>query len=695
MDDDCELVAMNHEDQVLTIVDDACYKILRTWTLINWCIYDDNQPATDLGIPLPIPGTYKDDDGYFKYVQKIIIIDEVPPTVSFVEPDDCDYSDDCTGSVTLSCIVSDDCSDLSDLNVEWKMDLFSDGTFDVSGSGNDASGTYPYGDHQIKWIVSDGCGNQNSGLFECGIRDCKAPTPVCSGVIVEVMNEGDGCVAIWPNDLLEYAFDNCSTDEFVENSAAIRRAGDTNPPSGSVEICCADVPFGQVIVEVWVTDEAGNSDYCEVVVVAQDNSESCPELGTGSANIAGEILRETDMTVVEQVMVDVNGSTSMTGLNGGFLFPGLNVGNNYTVSPEKDINPLNGVTTYDLVLISQHIIGITPLSSPYKLIAADVNGDGDVTTFDMVQLRQMILYVITDFPTNKSWRFVDMDYVFPDPLDPWSQAFPELINVPALPNSGELLADFIGVKVGDVNNSAVPNTLLGNEDRNLSSSLVLGIEDQDLEEGNTYEVSFKAQNFEEILGYQFTLSFDKTKLSFEKVKAASLEINESNFGMSLLDEGIITTSYHELAPITVSNDEVLFTMTFRAAANVKLSEALSLTSRYTEAEAYDTEGVLDVALGFNTLLGTMISAGEFELLQNKPNPFNESTLIGFSLPEAAHATIRIYDVAGKTLKVISQNFNRGYNEVVIERNELQATGVLYYQLDTDKHSAIKKMIIID
>jgi len=91
----------------------------------------------------------------------------------------------------------------------------------------------------------------------------------------------------------------------------------------------------------------------------------------------------------------------------------------------------------------------------------------------------------------------------------------------------------------------------------------------------------------------------------------------------------------------------------------------------------------------------VIAGGAFELLQNKPNPFNESTLIGFNLPEATQATLRVFDVSGKTLKVINGDFARGYNEVSINRNELQATGVLYYQLDTDTDSATKKMILID
>lgn len=53
----------------------------------------------------------------------------------------------------------------------------------------------------------------------------------------------------------------------------------------------------------------------------------------------------------------------------------------------EDNDPLNGVSTYDLSLITKHILGLAPFSSPYKLIAADVNNSRSVTTLDVIQLR--------------------------------------------------------------------------------------------------------------------------------------------------------------------------------------------------------------------------------------------------------------------------------------------------------------------
>jgi hypothetical protein len=65
------------------------------------------------------------------------------------------------------------------------------------------------------------------------------------------------------------------------------------------------------------------------------------------------------------------------------------------VKPYRNDNPLNGLTTFDLVLISKHILGIEPLGSPWKLIAADANKSGSVTTADIIAFRKLILGIDT------------------------------------------------------------------------------------------------------------------------------------------------------------------------------------------------------------------------------------------------------------------------------------------------------------
>ena len=39
-EDECDLIGVTHEDVVFPIVDGACFKILRTWKVIEWCLYE-------------------------------------------------------------------------------------------------------------------------------------------------------------------------------------------------------------------------------------------------------------------------------------------------------------------------------------------------------------------------------------------------------------------------------------------------------------------------------------------------------------------------------------------------------------------------------------------------------------------------------------------------------------------------------
>ncbi|HNL39495.1 MAG TPA: hypothetical protein PKH43_10185, partial [Saprospiraceae bacterium] len=115
----------------------------------------------------------------------------------------------------------------------------------------------------------------------------------------------------------------------------------------------------------------------------------------------------------------------------------------------------NGVSTFDLALISKHILGIQPLASPYKMIAADANHSNSITTFDIVLLRKLLLGVSDTLDGNTSWRFVAAEYVFPDANNPFSAPFPETIHLDSLSGMPDS-AQFIGIKIGDVNNSTNP-----------------------------------------------------------------------------------------------------------------------------------------------------------------------------------------------------------------------------------------------
>jgi hypothetical protein len=244
------------------------------------------------------------------------------------------------------------------------------------------------------------------------------------------------------------------------------------------------------------------------------------------------------------------------------------------------------------------------------------------------------------------------------------------------------------VKVGDVNGNATTGLTGGADERNANGNLVFNVDKADLKAGQEYTVNFKATNFD-VFGYQFTLSFDQAALEFVQVNPAVAKAE--NFGLTLLEKGVITTSWNN-NDTRLNAGDVVFSLTFRAIEDVKLEDVLSISKQYTVAEAYRRNGdLLDVKLAFN---GSTV-ADQFELYQNTPNPFSVNTVIGFNLPQASEVTLKITDVSGKVVKMLNGDYGKGYNEIKLDRRDLPTAGILYYQLDTPTDSATKMMLLVD
>lgn len=158
--------------------------------------------------------------------------------------------------------------------------------------------------------------------------------------------------------------------------------------------------------------------------------------------------------------VFITGNTTgykFTDAAGNYSFPNIPAGGDYTITPVRDTNDLNGVSTYDLVLITNHLLGIQTLDSPWKIIGADVNHNNQVTTFDIVEARKLILGIYQALPSNTAWRFFPASTIFGNPQNPFAGSLPlESIIITNL-QSNFTAGGFKGVKVGDANGTADPN----------------------------------------------------------------------------------------------------------------------------------------------------------------------------------------------------------------------------------------------
>ena len=134
-----------------------------------------------------------------------------------------------------------------------------------------------------------------------------------------------------------------------------------------------------------------------------------------------------------------------------------------------------------------------------------------------------------------------------------------------------------------------------------------------------------------------------------------------------------------------------FDLRFRALESGRLRDMLQLSNRIARTEAYAADlQNMAVALRFDD---GEVSAAGFELYQNQPNPFSGHTSIGFYLPQAKKATLRVWDSTGRLLWETTELYPGGYQAVTVDGGVLSTgIGVLYYQLETDTDQAVRRML---
>jgi hypothetical protein len=690
----CDMVGVDYDDMVFEIFNastTSCFKIIRTFTVGDWCA-----------------------DTTASYQQVIMVINTVAPTFELgTDPiTQCTFDGECVdGEVVLRMAARDDCTPASALSWQYAIDADNDGSIDITSeitqgteidslngeevSILDATGAYPIGNHRIIWTVEDRCGNitRSEQLFT--VENCKTPTPYCyNGLAIEIMavdTDGDnvpddGMIDIWASDFNAGSFHICGYDVTVSFSS--------NPLDTGRTYTCADI--GRQEVEIWATatleDGSIVQDFCSSFIDVQDNMNICPDgndNGNNALLISGNITTENDESI-EEVMVEVLNMDMVpatTDESGFYSFSDMQSGGVYDMHPSMDTDHLNGVTTIDLVLIQRHILGLDKMDSPYKVIASDINKDGVVSATDLLALRKAILGITQNFPGNQSWRFVDKAYSFIDSVNPLTEQFTETYNVANLLNN--MSVDFVGIKTGDVNATVVANQRLNSTVRN-SNTLDFAINSQAVKAGSVVEIPVYADNFENMIAYQYTIDMSDD-VEFVAVTAGALNLTAANFGTMYSSEGVITTSWDNIEGRTVSSNEALFYIKVNVANDVDLSDAIEFNSSVTKAEAYSIDQTFDINL---TERNVPSSNGAFTLYQNTPNPFYGMTNIRFELPNDDAATLNIYDVTGKMLKSVRGEYTKGLNSIELDVRDLGVNGVLYYTLQTENYTATKKMVVI-
>jgi hypothetical protein len=652
--------------------------------------------------------------GFWQYTQVITVIDTVRPVIEVAAPAPycANSSEVCQGAVDLPFLIRENCG-TEGIQISGRIDIDANGGVDRTLSAADFTGSYPnyrfrgtfpIGTHRLWLEVRDGCGNRGLRSIDFQVVDCKAPAPICiSGlsVTLQALNprrdvDGDGT--------LDQAYAVVKASNFVGSSISdcsgpvrysINREGRmANINQDSVVLTCKDE--GTVYIELWAWDRANNptavqpdgrrggpnAGMCLTFVSVQNNGRICVPVPQGS--ISGLVRTDNDAGVmgVEMRLSGASRGMVKTDQRGMYSLDTLEEGKDYTVTPWMDLNPSNGVSTLDLIIIRKHILNIAAITSPYRLIAADANFNQAVSTSDLIAIQKLVLGINDRFLQGPSWRFVDAKFSFTDPNNPWSRPFPEVLNINNLKGK-QVAFDFIGIKVGDVSGNA--RVSLEETPELRSGHAFVDLKEQQFEAGETFSVPFHFKNLADLQGYQLGLAFDQNKLDLIEIE--HLQTQASNFAV-FAGEGLLNANWYGEGT-KPDPKRAMFNLKFRAKQPGILSEDLDLSARRMVSEAYFAADIAsNLKLRFNQ--EKVVEQG-FELLQNAPNPFHNQTQIGVYLPEAGAGTLQVFDATGRLLENHTAHFAKGLNQIELQGNKWPS-GLLYYHFRCGQYEATRKMV---
>jgi len=247
-------------------------------------------------------------------------------------------------------------------------------------------------------------------------------------------------------------------------------------------------------------------------------------------------------------------------------FPGLPAMPFYEAVPTKNDNPLNGVSTFDLVLINRQILGIEPFQHPWQFAAADANNSNTVSTIDIVEFRKLILGIYDTLPQVPSWVFSpSMDTLRP-----------------------QQCAQFLAIKKGDVNGSTDSKNLLATNDRNTEPWPVF-LEDQNIPAGQTRTLRLHTHKRGHWMGFQAALRYDARALQILNVRSDVLTgLDENTWRVS---DGRLALSWIAPGnPVEVPDRAVFLEIEILALRDGSLAGGLIPEEMPLRAEVYSADG---------------------------------------------------------------------------------------------------------
>lgn len=357
-----------------------------------------------------------------------------------------------------------------------------------------------------------------------------------------------------------------------------------------------------------------------------------------------------------------------------------------TVNGTKDDDPLNGITVLDLVMMSRHILGLEPFTSPYAMLAADVNRSGSITAFDIVEERKLLLGIYTNWPNSTDeWRFIPEYVQFPDPLNPFGSPPTHLYLTTAefLAYDNDTLS-LIGLKIGDVDGDA--NPISSGYQPSGSDSLFVILPDMTLEAGNTevvipVQISMPPQA---INGIQFKFKFNIPGLSVVDILSGTAGVDQGNIGVFNDGVSVVIGSATNI-PIVQGQAVFSLKLKYTSPDAAELKDAIEISQTTLPALAGTRTNAINKVYRLKQQFGETSSifspaVNTLRATPVTPNPFTDKAFIQVELTEATSVLLEVFDLAGRLRWSEEQTLPAGVQQLEIPGAAVDLGSMGFYRV---------------
>ena len=364
---------------------------------------------------------------------------------------------------------------------------------------------------------------------------------------------------------------------------------------------------------------------------------------SNAGDITGKVLYQGDLSrPIGSVLVTLKNienntiKTYITQNDGSYQFTDLSSGN-YVVTGATSI-AASGVTYYDATLVFLHLAGFIEFT-PIQLLAADVNGSGNVTWGDYTLIVKHILKG-TPFPAGP-WKFESATF-------PLSNL--KTVGIDPTSLGGTCSGDVGGAFIPQLYNTpAMPIALDG--EINVTS-------------GESFTTRILTQNALSITGAGLIINYPSDLLQIE-----SVEFKGADYEYDIADGQIrLVWGNPNTDAIDFGEGETLITIhgVSTSAFQPGMNASISLDGNTSIMSTSNTE-ITNLKFA-----SPIIKYGKQSLrLNNYPNPFTNSTKLTIFSPEAGNATVEVYNTSGQLVKKISMGVvNAGYREVDLDASQM-------------------------